>query len=270
MSKIEFDFNDLKYNLYEVLNVSPTSDESKIKKTVTKLIKTFHPDKNSELEEDIYSHIMFAYQILLNKDTRKKYDNYLDNKSLSFHELKETFNKQDKNDTKPKESADINLFNAKLEELNKKHGYTNNNEKSIMDTFNKVKNSRNSDINIVKEDIRDAKDFNNKFVNNKLEGKYNDQIVEWNGGPSELSTYVSGTNYTNLADMDKLYIEDTIQTSKFSSLDRAFSLQPLSCEKKDALELITTEEKIKNYQNQSTQYKNMKPSEYTNKKYSEL
>ena len=61
MSKIEIDFNNLKYNLYEILNVPPTSDESNIKKSFMKLVKNFHPDKNSELEEDIYYHIIYSY-----------------------------------------------------------------------------------------------------------------------------------------------------------------------------------------------------------------
>ena len=43
-----------------------------------KIIKNFHPDKNSELEEDIYYHIILANQVLLNKESRKKYDNFID------------------------------------------------------------------------------------------------------------------------------------------------------------------------------------------------
>ena len=54
MSKIEVDFNNLNYNLYELLNVSEDATEQTIKKNFIKITKTFHPDKNSELEEDIY------------------------------------------------------------------------------------------------------------------------------------------------------------------------------------------------------------------------
>jgi DnaJ-class molecular chaperone len=68
MSKIEIDFNSIKYNLYEILNVTKDVDEQKIKKSFMKIIKNFHPDKNSELEEDIYYHIILANQILLNSD----------------------------------------------------------------------------------------------------------------------------------------------------------------------------------------------------------
>jgi DnaJ-class molecular chaperone len=63
MSKIEIDFNNLKYNLYELLNVKQSDDSIKIKKKFMKVIKNFHPDKNSTLEEDIYYHIILANQI---------------------------------------------------------------------------------------------------------------------------------------------------------------------------------------------------------------
>ena len=93
MSKIEIDFNNIKYNLYEILNINEDADESKIKKSFMKIIKTFHPDKNSELEEDIYYHIILANQILLNKESRKKYDSFIDDSADTYGELKDKFNK---------------------------------------------------------------------------------------------------------------------------------------------------------------------------------
>ena len=54
MSSMQVDFNRLKYNLYEILNVPYNASCDVIKKTFRKVIKKFHPDKNSELEEDIY------------------------------------------------------------------------------------------------------------------------------------------------------------------------------------------------------------------------
>jgi len=66
MSKVEIDFNSIKYNLYEILNVKPDADDVKIKKNFMRAIKNFHPDKNSELEEEIYYNMILANQILLN------------------------------------------------------------------------------------------------------------------------------------------------------------------------------------------------------------
>jgi len=256
MSKIEIDFNNLKYNLYEILNVPPTSDESKIKKSFMKLVKNFHPDKNSELEEDIYCHIILANQILLNKDSRKKYDNYLVDTADTFNELKSSFNKIEK---PSQTNADSTQFNNKINELNKRHGY-NSDEKSenTMDKFNKIKNNR--DIT-VKQDIKNSNELNSKFMDLSK-----DQLVTYTGNPSELSTYVVGEQYTNLADLDKLYIEDSVQCSKFSSLDRAFAIH----------NIVTTNstksvsERLSEYKTQTEEFKNMKTTDFSNKKYTEL
>jgi curved DNA-binding protein CbpA len=275
MSKIEIeiDFNTIKYNLYEILNVSPDADDTKIKKSFVKIIKNFHPDKNSELEEDIYYHIILANQILLNKESRKKYDKFIDDNVDTYFELKEKFSKSIKNidDTVPDKGTSLNLFNYKISELNKKHGYDNNLDSiSITERFNKAKEKRNSGVNeikIEKEIFVDTKDFNKKFENNKIDGKYKSQIIEYSGTPCELSTYTIGENYTNLADIDKLYIEDSIQSSKYSSLDRAFSLQPSH---KHNNNNISYDERMKEYQSQTKNINNMKPTDFSSKKFNEL
>jgi hypothetical protein len=111
------------------------------------------------------------------------------------------------------------------------------------------------------------RDFNSKYEMNKADGgKFQEQIVEYKGAPQELSTYVIGEQYTSIGDLDKLYVEDSVQSSKFSSLDRAFMLQP-------ALQTTTqnksTEDKMKEYNNQTNHYKNFKPVDFSNKKFNE-
>ncbi len=271
MSKIEIDFNNLKYNLYEILNVSPDSDDVKIKKNFVKLIKNFHPDKNSDLEEEIYYHIILANQILLNKDSRKKYNDFLNGVAESFQDLKNSFSKSIKNVDQyfPHKDDSQALFNNKIEELNKKHSYSENvNSESVVDKFNKAKEKRSGeDIKIEKEDFKTVDEFNDKFNTYKTDGgKFQDQIIEFKGAPTELSTYVIGENYTSLQDLDKLYIEDSVQSSRYSSLDKAFMLQPstntLSTPK-------TAEERMKEYQSQTDLFKNMKPTEFSTKKFNE-
>jgi curved DNA-binding protein CbpA len=230
------------------LNVSKDTDETKIKKNFMKIIKNFHPDKNSELEEDIYYHIILANQILLNKESRRKYDAYLLDKTQIFYELKETFNKTMKTQVSNK---DINSFNNKVKELNEKHGYNENTSSSVMENFSNIKNNRN--INIEKENFKSIDEFNNKFNSYKVEGKFKDQIVEYKEAPAELSTYVIGEQYTNLTDIDKLYIDDSIQCAKYSSLDRAFTLQPIS-----KISNKTIEERMKDYKNETEEYKKVK------------
>lgn len=263
MSKIEFDFNNLKYNLYDILNVLPTSDETKIKKNFMKIIKTFHPDKNSELEEDIFHHIILSNQILLNKDSRQKYDDFLLNSAKTFNELKDNFNKMSQipNQNIPKDSERLNLFNYKVNELNKKHGYDDNLEnETTFNKFNKIKEIRKYDVNIDKEHFVNMDDFNKKFTSYKTQdGKFKNQIVEYKDQPNELSTYVIGEQYTSLADLDKLYIEDTIQCSKFSSLDRAFILQPTNSNYNNK----TIDERVKEYQQQTDIFNKMNMSDYS-------
>ena len=170
---IEINFDTIKYNLYELLNVQPDSDDKIIKKSFMRIIKQFHPDKNSELEEDIYYHIILANQILLNKESRKKYDAFLFNSASIFDELKSQFNKHNKdNAVSPNVAAhtkalDTSNFNNKIIELNNKHGFTQslNNSEKVLDRYTKIKNAREVDIKIDKIDIKSTQDFNATFEN---------------------------------------------------------------------------------------------------------
>lgn len=268
MSKIEIDFANLKYNLYEVLNVPEDCDDAKIKKNFVKIIKNFHPDKNSELEEEIYYHIILANQILLNRESRRKYDDYLLGKADTFYELKDSFKKSSKDVDHlfPNKDVAHQMFGNKISELNKKHGYSEDtSSESVMERFNKVKENRNS-VRIEKEEFRNVEEFNQKFSSHKKDGgKFHNQIVEYKGAPSELSTYVAGEHFTSLQDIDKLYIEDSVTSSKYSSLDRAFSLQPTNIESANK----STEDKMNEYKNMTNQFKNMKPTEFSPKKFNE-
>ena len=213
MSKVEINFSNLKFNLYEILNVKPDASDVKIKKNYVKILKNYHPDKTkeSDLESDIWQHIIDAGQVLLSKESRKKYDNYLKDTADTFNELKSSFQKT-KDDLKhyfPEESVSKTVFKSKLEELNKKHGFCEDlNTLSVTERYNKIQQTRNSsEITIEKDNIKSSRDFNDKFNTNKLTGKFKDQIIEYNYS-NELSTYTTGDNYTSLADIDKLYIED--------------------------------------------------------------
>jgi hypothetical protein len=61
-------------------------------------------------------------------------------------------------------------------------------------------------------------------------------------------------------------VEDSIQSSRFSSLDRAFMLQPVS---QSDVTPKTAEERMKDYKNQTEQYKNYKPTDFSTKKFNE-
>ena len=66
MSKhiFEIDFDQLKFNLYDLLGVNCDCSEKKIKKAYRKLILKFHPDKKNELDDEVFNHLTLANQIL--------------------------------------------------------------------------------------------------------------------------------------------------------------------------------------------------------------
>ena len=229
---MQVDFNRLKYNLYEILNVPYNASCDVIKKTFRKVIKKFHPDKNSELEEDIYYHIILAHQVLCDNDLRSKYDYHIQNNSSTFIELKKDFNSNNNYTYKTD-------FKTEMDKLNKMHGYNSFEDENVINKFNKVKNQ--SQILIPNLNIKSNDEFNNIF-----DTKNNTTIVEYSS-PSELSTYVIGEYYTHINDINKLYIEDEVLSSKYTSLNIAFTLQPnLNKIKYSDLSL---EAKIKEYNN---------------------
>uniref|UniRef100_A0A6C0EE41 J domain-containing protein n=1 Tax=viral metagenome TaxID=1070528 RepID=A0A6C0EE41_9ZZZZ len=245
-SCIDIDFFNLKYNLYEILNINENAENNIIKKNYIKLIKNYHPDRNSELEEDIYQHIILANNILLNKNLRAKYDEYIYNKNNNFIDLKNDFNK---NINSIKNKSDKS-FEMKLNELNKIHGYDENiNNDSIIEKFIKFKSNRNEDVIIERNSELKKNNFNDKFLNYKnTNSKLIDHILEYDDNLSDLSIHVIGKNFINLNDIDKLYIEDSVICSNFSSLDKAFKLQPENIDLNKNFNL-SIDEKIKLYKN---------------------
>lgn len=252
MSKIELDFNELKYNLYEILNVKPDCDETKIRKAFIKLIKTFHPDKNSKLEEEIYYHLILSNQILLNKETRIKYDVYLESRIDTFNELKDSFNKVNMSKPKQEHKGNMDEFKQKVSQLDKKHGvdcHFDYNTPTI-ERYNNVKSKRGGEVQIDKENIKDIKDFNKKFTDYKINGKLKDQIVEYDKN-CEIVT-ADAPNYVELHNIDKLYMEGPATTSMYSSLDRAFALQSVSTLNNTK----TVKEKLDDYKLDTKKYSN--------------
>ena len=243
------DFNNLKYNLYDILNVSPDISYDVIKKTFKKVIKKFHPDKNNELEEEIYLHIIIANKVLCEPDMREKYDLYLKNNESTFIELKKKYN-----ENVPTE-YNTSDFKTELNRLNNMHGYLNYDEsENIISKFNKIKNNFNTKPdNIINNTL--PNNFNTLFENNNN----NNTIIEYKE-PSELSTYIMGEYYTNINDINKLYIEDDVECNKYTNLKRAFSIE---------LNLIKDNNNNKSYDEKIKEYNNL-TNELTNIKFSNI
>lgn len=65
-------------NPYEILNVNRTSTVEEIKKAFHKLALLYHPDKNRSVEAiDKFRSIKTAYDILIDTNKRKEYDDKL-------------------------------------------------------------------------------------------------------------------------------------------------------------------------------------------------
>ena len=64
-------------NLYDVLGVSKSASEAEIKSQYRKLARKYHPDLNKDNKEasDKFKEVSLAYEILGDKEKRKKYDN---------------------------------------------------------------------------------------------------------------------------------------------------------------------------------------------------
>lgn len=64
-------------NLYNILGVAKTSTEAEIKSAYRKLARKYHPDTNKDNPESVekFKEVSAAYDILSDKEKRKKYDN---------------------------------------------------------------------------------------------------------------------------------------------------------------------------------------------------
>ena len=260
MSHVTIDFETLKFNLYEVLGIDQKASETKIKKAFRNLILNFHPDKNNNNEEEIYYHIVTANQVLTNTENRKKYDEFLNKLQESHDDLKNKFNKNPENDKPPENKSNaMKNFNNICNELEQKHLSNFTEVDKTMDAYSNLLKERERAIDITKEDIKSNNDFNNKFESRILSGDYfNDQIIQV-AEKMELSTMNVNDNYTSLdIAFDNLYIEGGgINTSKFSSLDAAFKIQPFTTKDfkdvniKDAMNVYNTETNNLSYINYS-------------------
>lgn len=260
MSKfsLEYDFNELKFNLYEILNVSRNETKKHIKKKYRKLVTKFHPDKNNEVEEDIFNHLTIANQVLTNTFLREKYDLWLDENSSSSHnDLKNNFNKNNfKTKTDYKTAKILYEKNSKL--LDEKHKIKEDNT-PILHKYKLLEKNRGV-LKIVPEKFRNNSDFNTKFQNRKKPENVNlknDKLISYHNNKIQCK-YASTKNYSDL------YVNDSIVTDKFSSLDNAFKLIPnLKYDEKD----IKSE--YINYKSNTEKFSKMKSENFLKTNYEE-
>lgn len=269
MSKplVTINFNELKFNLYEVLGLTNEASENRIKKSFKKLVIELHPDKNPDSNEEIFNHIVIANQVLGNSILRKDYDNYVQEKDIKIlhTDLKKDFDTVIKDVEKmfPVKEDATKQFKSKIEELNNKHGVNNNlNSKNVISQYDQLKKMRDSQINIPQEKISNTNDFNQKFESRKDIGTFNSQIIPANPN-STLGTYQPNDALVGIGDYSKLYLEDNVSTGSYTSLNMAFKIQKFDSNISEK----SLKERMEEYKNQSNQYNTRKQGDFSSKKF---
>ena len=247
------DFKKLKFNLYELLNVSPNDSVDKISHNYRQIIKKFHPDKGklSELEEEIYYEITLAHHILTDTTRRYHYDHFLKvkNSEKSNNQNQSNYGNIKQESSKYFPDTKEEAFKSYLKQsdsLYKRHGNVNIPKGKLSSLLKEKSKERANMKPIERENFRGTDDFNSTFVNRKNGGEYSDNIINYEGGnivPFELGK--STLNLTSLKDFNNMYTNDIVRDRDMTSLSQAFLLQP----HKDIDEDFDYEEKMSEYKN---------------------
>jgi DnaJ-class molecular chaperone len=248
------DFNKLEFNLYELLDLTQLATSDDVKKKFRKIVKKFHPDKISELEEKIYYNITLANLILSNQKTKNKYDNWLNNKDKDYNFLKSNFQNDNVDDYFPSTKQEALVgFHRDSDILLRRHGNYVEDNRTFSKKLDDVSSRRENLKDIKKENFKSTRDFNSTFDKKKENGDYSRQIIKVeNEEIVPYDTSKSNISYVELKNFNKLYLEDSVQTSNYTSLNRAFLLQPLM---KNTKEDINKE--LSKYKNQTENLKNI-------------
>jgi len=284
---MKINFDDLKYNLYEILNIPIDANNDLIKSSYKKLILEYHPDKNPDKkdENDIFTSINIAYKVLKKKETRSKYDSYLRNKqkteNISHSQLKSKYqNINQEFYPETKESAKTTFY-QQMQDLNKKHNYDetmdfNDNLSNQQKLNNLQKKRENLKVEFPKL-FNDSK-FNNNTFNEKFDefkkgdtnlNLYNQEIIKSDKNMIPLAYQPvdnSLTNYSNITDQsyNDLYINaNRVQTDNFTSLDIAFSIK----EDNYQINNKSIEERLKEREMETDKFKNMKVEDFSEETY---
>lgn len=161
MEKFEKVFKELgSDNIYQILHLDKYADLEKVKKAYKKLMKTYHPDKNKNIDSlKIFENVRKAYEILQNTEDKLQYDEYLRrqdekaNKIKSFTETRRKF--IDDLNKREKEAKNLNMkFSNKSSEdfserdenkkhqdffIKKKHKYNSESDEELYKVSKKAK-----------------------------------------------------------------------------------------------------------------------------------
>lgn len=251
------DFTKLKFNLYEIMNLTPDCTSRQVKKVYRKLVSKFHPDKNNSVEEDLFNHIVLAYQVLSNPIEKTSYDSFINNskKSKSSHyDIKQSY---DNKQFHSKDSYEISKkkYEEKVRKLEMKHKIKEIDNTDPLVRIKSLKKVREQ-VQVNYENIINNDDFNSKFNQRRTGFEDNRDDRQLVKNPKN--------NYSIVNNYNDLYVNDSVVSDSFSSLDNAFTLNP---EIKYKEEKVTN--KMQRYKNESEYLKNLPNNKYLNMQYEE-
>ena len=284
---MKVNFDELEYNLYELLNVPENAKLDQIKSSYKKLVLKYHPDKNpNEDFTDLLSNVNIAYRVLKKTETRQKYDTYIMNKkntsNISHSNLKSNYLNNSKKEISESDVKNAKMgFHNKMNELNNKHSY-----KEDFSVLNP--NQANQKLNLLQErrknlDIDHVPIFkNSKFTNESFNQKFdafkngdytlnihNQDIIKAESNLIPTAYHPSDnslTQYTPFteASYNDLYVEDSnIQGNNFTSLDVAFSLKESSYQ----FDNKSLEDRLMDREKEDDKFKSMTINDFTNETY---
>lgn len=251
------DFTKLKFNLYEIMNLTPDCTSRQVKKVYRKLVSKFHPDKNNSVEEDLFNHIVLAYQVLSNPIEKASYDSFISTSKkpkASHRDIKQSY---DNKQFHSKDNYEISKkkYEEKVKKLEIKHKIKEVNDIDPLVRIKSLKKVREQ-VQINYENIINNDDFNSKF--NKRRTVFEDKRE------CDQLAKISKNNYSIVNNYNDLYVNDSVVSDKFSSLDNAFTLNPKIKFNEEKLS-----DKMQGYKNDSEYLKNLPNNKYLNMQYEE-
>jgi curved DNA-binding protein CbpA len=251
---MSINFNNLKYNLYHLLNVDISSPYEEISRSFRRIIKKFHPDKAklTELENELYYEITLANHILSSPNERKKYDMFLrivnnnnnnnnNNPTFDYSSIKKDI-QQHMPETKEKAYKQYIKDN---DYLYNRHNFQQREIGNLNEMLKNKNKERDDNYQINRVHFRDTDEFNNTFVSKKKNGNYNTDIVQ---SKKEIQPYQltkSSIAMTDLKDFNNMFSTNIVRNKDMTSLSEAFVLQAHI----DVNENFDYGEKINNYEN---------------------
>jgi curved DNA-binding protein CbpA len=168
MEKIEKTLKDLGgENLYAILGIEKTDEETRVQKGYKKMIKKYHPDKNKDPGAlEIFSKVKKAIEILKDPDLKALYDSYLgrkeerQNKKKEYNKERRRFaddlkEREAKGNTRPEKEKTSTTISRMSQQINvdneivKKKTF----EEKLQSTGVKIKWKKDNDVLITKEMI---------------------------------------------------------------------------------------------------------------------